>query len=168
MSLKEWSIPTTSFDLPGGGDIAVRGLSVEQVVALVREDRDTLTSAFEAFTARDDIAAAAKAMAEGEPAPEIDEDIAVGDVASGLLETAPRLVAKIIAWAAGEHDAVEQAARLPFPLQLDILIEVGRLTFETTSPKKFMETVITLLGSANRSMAMAKAARSASTTGSGG
>lgn len=168
MALKEWSIPTTSFDLPGGGSMAVRGLSVEQVVALVREDRDTLTSAFDALTSREDIAAAADAMAKGEPAPEIDNDINVGDVAGNLLETAPRLVAKIIAWSAGEHDAVEQAASLPFPLQFDLLIEIGRLTFETTSPKKFMETVITLLGSANKSMAMAKAARSASTTGSGG
>lgn len=167
MALKEWSTPKTSFDLPGGGDLAVQGLSVDQVSALVREDRETLTAVFEAFTGREDIAAAAKAMSEGEPAPEMDEDVDAGDMITMLLDTAPDMAAKVIAWAAGEPDAVEQARRLPFPLQFDILVEVGRLTFETTSPKKFMETVVNLLGATNSAMT-ARQNGSASTTGSGG
>lgn len=159
MALKGWILPASTFDLPGGGDITVRGLSVDQVAALVREDQQALVAVFDRIMKRDDIKAMAEQVAEGDT-PDVDvADLGMTDVASELLTTAPRLVAKIIAWAAHEPDAVDEAAQLPFPTQLEILVEIGRRTFETTAPGKFMETVIALTQSANTGLAAAQTVR---------
>lgn len=47
-----------------------------------------------------------------------------------LLREFPALSADVIAIAANEPDAGEQARRLPFPTQLDALVKIARLTFE--------------------------------------
>src|SRR5690554_1382401 len=150
MALKGWTQPATSFRLPGGGDLAVRGLSVDMVAALVREDRPALVALFDKVMNREDLAAAAEKLAAGEEGADLPlGEIGMGDVATAALEQAPGLCAKVIAWAAGEPEALQEARDLPFPLQFEILVEVGRLTFEGTTPGKFLETVIALMRSAN-------------------
>ncbi|WP_299315741.1 hypothetical protein, partial [uncultured Halomonas sp.] len=145
MALKGWTQPATSFDLPGGGSVAVRGLSVDMVAALVKEDREVLVGLFGKITGRDDIKAAAEKLAAGEEDVELDvQDVGMGEVAVTALEQAPGLCAKVIAWAAGEPEAITEAAALPGPTQLERRVEVGRLTLQTTSPGKFLEAVITL------------------------
>jgi len=157
MALKGWTQPATSFDLPGGGSVAVRGLSVDKVAALVREDRDTLQALFGKLTGRAYIQAAAEKLAGGGEGAGLEvADIGLGEVAAAALEQAPGLCAKVIAWAAGEPEALEEARELPFPTQFELLVEIGRLTFETTSPGKFLEAVITLMRSANLGLAAAK------------
>lgn len=52
-----------------------------------------------------------------------------GATAADILTRAPRLAAGMIAVAAGEPDATDKAARLPFPLQMILLTEIYRLTF---------------------------------------
>lgn len=52
-----------------------------------------------------------------------------GAKAADILTRAPRLAADMIAVAAGEPDAADKAARLPFPLQMILLTEIYRLTF---------------------------------------
>lgn len=159
MALKGWTLPSSTFDLPGGGSFAVRGLSVDQVAALVREDRETLIRVFDQVTGREDVQQAAEAAASGEEMPEPPtEDSGMQQVVMDLLDVAPTLAAKIIAWAAGEPDAVEEARQIPAPTQLEILVEIGRLTFATTSPGKFMETVTVLARSANQGMGAVQAA----------
>ncbi len=159
MALKDWTSPSTTYELPGGGTVAVRGLSVDQVAALVREDRDTLVAAFDRLMARDDVKAVAAQVEadEGAEAPAVDLDYA--HLATELLGQAPRLVAKLIAWAAREPEAIEQALQLPFPTQLELLVEIGRLTFEKTTPEAFLEAVITVARSANAGMTAARKSR---------
>lgn len=154
MALKGWILPTTTFDLPGGGTVAVRGLSVDQVAALVRDDREALTRVFEQVTGREDVQRAAEAATTGgEEMPEAPtEDPGMQQVVMDLLDVSPGLAAKVIAWSAGEPDAVDEALQIPAPTQLEILVEIGRLTFATTSPGKFMETVMALARGANQSM----------------
>ena len=68
-------------------------------------------------------------------------------VASTLLSEAPGLVANIIAVAAGEPGSSTQAARLPFPVQLQTLVEIGRMTFEETGGvKKSLAILMELMG----------------------
>jgi len=155
MALKDWSLPTSSFPLPGGGEIAVRGVSAEQVAALVREDRDTLRAIYAQVTDRDDVQQVAQAVETGEETPDV-AGLDMPDVANELLNTAPQLVAKVIAWAAGEPDQVEAARQIPMPSQLEILVEIGRLTFETTSPGKFLEAVIAIARAGNAGLASAR------------
>ncbi len=154
MALKDWTQPSTPFELPGGGTVAVRGLSVDQVAALVRDDRAALVAAFERLMNRDDIKQAAAQVEAGEETPDVDIDY--GNVASEMLTQAPRLVAKVIAWAAHEPEAAEQAGQIPFPTQLAMLVEIGRLTFEKTSPEAFLEAVITMARSANLGVTAAR------------
>lgn len=159
MSLKEWSIPKTSFPLPGGGEIAVRGVSVELVEALVREEREALVGVFDKVMGRADVKALAEQVSKGEEVSVDVADLGAGDMALVTLQAAPRLVAKIIAWAADEPDAVDVAAQIPFPTQLELLVEIGRLTFETTAPGKFMETVVSLIRSARLGVSAAQSLR---------
>lgn len=159
MALKDWTLPTSTIALPGG-EIAVRGLSVDAVAALVRDDRAAILAAFDQITGKANVQQLAAAADAGEETPDVDlAELGMGDAAASLLQAAPGLVAKIIAWAADEPDAVEQARQIPMPLQLEILVEIGRLTFEMTSPGKFLETVITLARSANTGLAAAKQMR---------
>lgn len=156
MALKGWTQPATTFVLPGGGDVAVRGLSVDLVAALVREDRATLETLFAEVTGKPEVKEAAQALQEGEDAELPMADLGVSDVVSTALEHAPGLCAKVIAWSAGEPDAVEEARRIPFPTQFEMLVEIGRLTFEVTPMGKFLEAVIALTRSANVGTEMAK------------
>lgn len=48
----------------------------------------------------------------------------------GLLSNAPETAAKLIAIASDEPGETDKARRLPMPLQMKILIEVVKLTFE--------------------------------------
>lgn len=47
-----------------------------------------------------------------------------------MIRDTPDLVARIIALAADEPDAVENAKKLPFPLQVAALEKIGTLTFQ--------------------------------------
>lgn len=159
MALSGWKAPTSTFPLPGGDSITVRAFSVEQLVDLVLEDKEALVAVFQKITGRDDVQAVAEKIEAGEAAPSV-ADIGIKDVAGDMLTTAPKLVAKIIAWAAREPEAVGEAAELPFPTQTELLVEIGRLTFETTAPGKFLEAVITLAQSANTGLAVASRTQS--------
>lgn len=159
MALKGWSQPATTFDLPGGGSVSVRGLSVDMVAALVRQDREALESLFQQVTQRPGAREAAEKLQKGEEVDPPTEDLDTGDVVAAALEHAPGLCAKVIAWAAGEPEAEKEARDLPFPTQFDILVEIGRLTFEVTPMGKFLEAVVALARNANTGMQAARTMR---------
>jgi hypothetical protein len=75
-------------------------------------------------------------------------DIILGDMgafASKLTTVAPGVVASLIAAGADEPD-VSIAASLPFPVQVEALEQIGKLTFATEgAAKKVMETVIRMV-----------------------
>jgi hypothetical protein len=127
--LKGLVIPTTTIKVPGG-EIAVRGLSFNDLSVLVQGYGPALKGLFEKLT--------------GSGLEDVSLDDA-GKFAMALLETVPEAAACIIALGAGEPDDVAVAATLPFPVQLEALEAVAVLTFNTEGgAKKVVETVIRL------------------------
>lgn len=70
-------------------------------------------------------------------------------VAQALVVQAPALAANVIAIASTEaltEDLVTKARRLPFPVQVEALMNIGALTFEEVGGiKKAMESLMVLL-----------------------
>ena len=70
-------------------------------------------------------------------------------VSQGIVMQAPGLAANIIAVCSGEEvteDLVKTARRLPFPIQVDALMQIGAMTFEEVGGiKKAAETLMVLL-----------------------
>ena len=128
MGLKSYRPPKADIPLPGGDSFAVRGVSLADVMALTETHGRTLAEMYNHF--------------QGQEGFELDD---VGAVSQSLVAVAPDLAAAIIAMASGEADATEEAAALPFPVQVEALESIGRLTFETSSPKKLLEIAIRTL-----------------------
>jgi hypothetical protein len=114
-----------------GGPLAVRGVSLDDVIRLVRRNRVVAQVLFD------------QAMAGGI---NLDDTSAVGAM---VMDQAPDFAAEIIALATdvGDEEAIELAKQLPFPLQLELLETIGKQTFTTeNSSKKVIETVARVLG----------------------
>lgn len=131
MSLKDLKLPQAVVEIPGGS-FAVRGLSPAEIEHLVREHRATLGALFDQF----------KTQAGSE-----DDMIEAG---AGLLMEAPELMARIIALAADEPDAVEFALKLPTAVQLAALGKIAGLTFSVEGDLgKLLATVVEKVGGIN-------------------
>lgn len=116
--------------LPGGDTVAVRGLSLSDITFLVNQHKDVLRSLY------DQVAGNPESLTSGD----------AGVIGSILAESAPIVAATAIALAADELDAVDIVMKLPFPVQVDALDKIGRLTFEMEGgPKKVIETVIRVI-----------------------
>lgn len=132
MALKGYVLPTREIGLPGGDKFAVRGLAFPDILMLVERHGAPLAHLFARY-----------AGSEVEM-PSLDE---VGDIGKSILTSSPKLAAEIIALAADEPEEVELIQRLPFPIQVEALDNIGQLTFDVTGgPKKVIETVIRILG----------------------
>lgn len=115
-----------------GGSLNVRGLSLDDVTHLIRHHLDDLDQIIAMYGDGVDTQMASVATAQ---------------YALKLVREAPGLVANVIALASDEPDHAEKARMLPLPVQVDVLKEVGRLTFEEAGGlKKFVESLTTLLG----------------------
>lgn len=129
MSLKELRLPEEVVTVPGGGSITVRGLSLVDIMGIVRKHGAVVRALFDRYAGRIE-----------------DDDQILSEIGRNLLEAAPDVAASVIAHGAGEPDAGDIALRLPFPVQLDAIEKIGRLTFEAEGgPKKVLETVIRVL-----------------------
>lgn len=121
--LSELTIPTEEVRVSATQTVTVRGLSLEDLVALFR----THGQAFESVWADN----------SGEPGD------GMGAMARALLTSAPEAAAEVIALAAGEPESVETAAGLPGPVQVKALCAVATLTFESEEEVgNLMEIVI--------------------------
>lgn len=133
MSLKDLQIPKSDVSLPDGSSFAVRGLSFVDMKTLFAKYGSDMTEFFDLLTASRD------------------GDLNVEDagmLAATLLNQAPAMAAEAIAMAADEPDAFGTVLSLPFPVQTDALVVIGRMTFGTEGGvKKFLQTVSVLLGS---------------------
>lgn len=128
MSLAGYKAPTRVVALGGGQMCTVRGLSFEDFAALLRTHLPDLEAIFDLF-----------ANIEGVSRDQFDS------VAATIIAQAPGLAANVIALAAGEGDASD-AQKIPGPIQLNLLTEIGDLTFtEAGGVKKFLEMVAALL-----------------------
>jgi hypothetical protein len=118
---------TSSVKTPRG-EIVLRGITLEDVLRVARLNGEAFVTLFDKVTA--------------EQATAIDlED--TGKLMVSMAETAPKVVADIIAHAADDPDGSEVARKLPFSVQLECLQQIARLTFEPEGGvKKVLETLL--------------------------
>lgn len=110
------------------GSFHVRGLSLNDMAVLMREHFPDLEAVFDLFQGAEKMQ------------PDQWEGLALS-----VISNAPGFAANVIALAAGEGSA-EDAARLPAPVQLKALTQVGELTFtEVGGVGKAWEIVAGLL-----------------------
>lgn len=135
MSLKSYKPVTDTVELPGGHQLAVRGLTTNDLSALFSRYAGDIESVF-------------RLLVDGKSKGSIAVDDASATVAQ-FINAAPAIAASVIACGAGDGDdaaAFEVALELPFPCQLDALLKIGKLTFGTEqSLKKFVATVSTMI-----------------------
>lgn len=136
MSLKSLKLPTETVTLPGGESFAVRGLSLVDITAIVKDNAEAVSALFLAYQTK-------MTTADGAP----DQQAATMGFGQGLMEAAPGIAALVIAHAAGGSkvtgEEVEIAANLPFPVQVEALEKIGKLTFDAEGgPIKVVETVL--------------------------
>lgn len=110
-----------------GGPLSVRGLSLDDVSVLVKHHLTDLDQLLELYSKNVDPQLAVMATAQ---------------YAVTLVREAPALVANFIALAADEPEQADKARRLPIPVQVECIKEIGRLTFEEAGgAKKFFESL---------------------------
>lgn len=118
-----------------GGDVTVRGLSLEDVVKLTHKHAVVLGSFFSMLTTKG-----------------VETDL--GDMTSlavALIEVAPQAAAEAMALAADSPEHVAVFSRLPFGVQLEILEAIGEQTFSSDEHVgKVMGTVVKVLQGTNR------------------
>lgn len=132
MGLKDLKLPVDDVEVPGGGSFTVKGLSFMDMRTLFTKYAAEVTSFFDL-------------IANGGTAKAMDVENAAA-VAAAFIRQAPALAAETIALAAGEPDAFGTVLTLPFPVQIEALKKIGKLTFGTDgSAKKFFLTVSELM-----------------------
>ncbi len=125
MALLDYKAPRATIALPGGSSFDVRGFTFNDLSLLVAEHRQEFMAAGEIIAKNADN---------------------MGSLAAVLCETTPALVASAIALAADEPDAAATVRTLPMPVQLDALLEIGRLTFtDEASVPKFLAGLTALV-----------------------
>ncbi len=113
-----------------GGAFTVRGLSTDDLALLVHAHLESMEI----------VLAIVRDMQNGPVA---------GDPLARLMlllaQEAPAMVSHIIAVAAGEPDAADIVRKFPFPVAVDALMKVGRLTFENVGgPENFFAALAVL------------------------
>lgn len=119
MALRDYK-PRQDYITVNDETVAVRGLTVEDIAILIDAYKDPIVELYAIFegsrTAKD---------AEGDDALQARLDRIIVE----SVQRAPHLVGAIIALAADEPDASEQAKSLPFTVQVDALVKIFTLTF---------------------------------------
>lgn len=117
MGLKHLRFPEETI-LTAGGSVTVRGLTLPNIMRLVKGHGTPLAAIF------------AKVMENGAAGVDLEDVQALGTL---LLTTAPRCLAEAIALATGEADdeSIDIAEMLPADVQILALEKIARLTFAT-------------------------------------
>lgn len=125
-SLADLSLPTEEVHVPRAGSFSVRGISVADASTIIRAHGKTLDAVY-AETVSD---------TPGKM-PNLKK------MAQKLMDVAPLAVADIIAQAADDPGQAKKVAKLPVPVQVDALVKVAGLTFESEKQLgELLETVI--------------------------
>lgn len=138
MGLGSYKAPSHEVVLTGGS-FTVKGLSLNDVSLLIHHHLPDIEALFDLFTNAKDVT-----------------DTDFRPLAVSLVSQAPGFAANVIALAAGEPDNAKAAETIPFPVQVDVLMKIGDLTFsEVGGVKKALESIVPLL--ASNKMLLAKA-----------
>lgn len=132
MSLSEYTPERFSISLPRGAAFSVRGVSVEDFSALLRDHMPHIDQMFDLYAKQT-------------------KDVFASGAAEKLVlmvvKDFPKITAAIISLAADEPGTEAKAAKLPLPVQIQALQNIGRLTFEEVGgPKAFFESLKGLMG----------------------
>lgn len=133
MALRDLRLPTTTISTPGGS-FAVRGISLSDVMTIANTHGPALAMVFGKLVNGD--------------------KVSVQDVRTLIASIAPQvpdLVAAIIASAADDYseEGVKMAGKINFQYQVEALEAIFHNTFQSEAElKKFMESVIRMLGGA--------------------
>ena len=132
MGLADYKPKVASVSLPGsGGDITVRGLSLDDIAVLMNEHLTDIDGL---------VAIHANSMTQDARVEEM------ARFAISIAKDAPALVANVIALAADEPGQVANARRLPLPVQVEILKKILTLTFEEAGGfPKFVESLTMMM-----------------------
>jgi len=131
MALADYTPLTRAIPFRRGGEVTVRGLSLDDVAVLMNlylQDIDAL------FGMYDQSRAADERVAE------------MARFAVVLCREAPALVGHAIALAADEPDEIDRARKMPLPVQVELVKAILELTFEEAGgARKFFESLGGLL-----------------------
>lgn len=111
--------------------LTVRGLSLNDIVQLLLINRDAMEGLFEQFSGRN---------------PESINETEIVSAGMGMVETAPGLVAHIVALAADATEHFDEIVNLPIGIQAAALEKIGELTFSAGGgPKKMLALAMKLV-----------------------
>jgi hypothetical protein len=131
MALHDFKVVTEEVSFRGGR-FALRGLALNDVSDLVRNNLSELNKLFQLY---DNEGTREQALAES------------ARFAITIVRETPNMVSKMIALAADEPEAIAVAARLPLPVQVECMRKIIELTFEEAGgAKKFLDSVMSLVG----------------------
>jgi hypothetical protein len=115
-----------------GGSFSVRGLSLEDVSRLVNHHLPDIEALIDLIVGDRDLASL--------------DQLQLQPLVVSLVGQAPGFVANLIALAADEPDGAKSAARLPAPVQIDVVMKIGEMTFsDVGGVGKGMERIAPLL-----------------------
>lgn len=130
MALADYK-PLRSVVAFNGGEVSVRGLALQDVSVLMHHHLADINVLVEALGA--------------EVKNEITSTL-IAQHAVTLIKEAPGLVANLIALAADEPDQVDTVRSMGMAVQIRIIEQIAKLTFdEAGGPKKFAESLVGLL-----------------------
>lgn len=140
MGLSSFTPATDKVALPGGGEFAVRGLSLEDLTVLMRSHYKPMVELFDRYVN--------EAALEKMDADVTGGSLGLGDmegVVLDVLQVAPGLLGDVIARAADETEDPALARRLPIAVQIDAIEKIVTLTLQAEGGlEKLVETVTKL------------------------
>ncbi|MDR3474323.1 MAG: hypothetical protein P4M09_21950 [Devosia sp.] len=135
-TLKTYRIPTSDQEF-----FEVRGLSFNDVTQLVMLHRETIERIFATFSGRD---------------PNSISEADASDVILSMIDSAPALVAHIVALGADDLANFDEYVKLPMGAQVEAIEKIGELTFATGGgPKKLFGLAMKLVGQGKTRMSPA-------------
>lgn len=130
MSLADFEVVREEVSF-GQGKLSLRGLALDDVAILIRENLNELDELLKLY------------------AEEVDNRVAVSATAQyavALVKESPALVARFIALACDEPELEHKARRLPIPTQIKAMEKIVELTFrEAGGVKNFIESLMNLV-----------------------
>lgn len=131
--LKSYKVPKQEIALSGGQVLTVRGLSLSDILQLVRRFKPELEGIFSIITSG-----------------ELDIEN-TAQLAFAAIQSAPELVAYGVALAADEPDASDVVLTLPLDVQVAALEAIATLTFSSGGGvKKMLEAVVRMMQGLNQ------------------
>lgn len=135
MGLKNYKPARHEIPLQGNEPLSIRGLSLEDISRLINHHLPDIEAIFDLFQKAD-----IQSL----------DDSKFERLVKSVVAEAPGLAANLIALACDEPDAAENAAFIPFPVQVEAIKKIGDLTFvDVGGWGKGMESIAALLRQTN-------------------